>query len=1236
MARPAVILASLILVCSSGPPVGAVVLWSDLGTTVAYETGAGSDILGGVVRRDDTAADALYFKFHLNPLSDVTTEEYFAGFQLFEGDTGRLGVGNSLKAWAYCAYNTSEIGESNRVFGDFDLRTSQPESYGIGTFFNYELPRRGVERTVVFKVQYIPGGDDRVTVWLNPDLSPNATEAGQSPDLTTKFKANASFNQIRLQHGGGGKGWIFSDMAIATSFNDLVTQRSVENTSSTHVTFLSWQREQGLPQNSVLALAQSADGYLWIGTEDGLARFDGVRFVAFGMKDGVPNGPVGAVMEDSHRTLWIGTVGSGLVCRRNGRFTTYTARDGLPSDTITALAEDSEGKIWIGTEAGLAIWDGNSFGTLEAAEAIRARAITTLFRDRSGTMWIGARGAGVFHFLAGKFKPVTDEAADDLLKDPHAVLVDQSVRLWIAAGDDFVLCREGQQWRRFRIARHLARPYVSALAEEPDGTVWAGSMSEGLVVFAGGKIETITASAGLSDNFVESMLVDREGNLWVGTAAGLNRLRHSNLSVSGPNEGLGEGAVQGLAEIAPGVMWAAKASDGLYESQGRGFSQITTAADLPRRYPEVNALLTTRDGACWVGCSQGLLHFQDPKSPTEAEVEFPSLPDVNVVALAADGSNGVWAGTRDGVLWRMADGTWAVQTNFSQPHAITALAQGGEGSLWIGTEGGGLYRFKDGVLDHIDQSKGLSSGVVRALYLDAAGTIWIGTAGGGLCWLRGTNVNTCTSREGMPDNTISQILEDDSGRLWLGSNRGIACVTKSELEDLAAGKITAVYPQIFGRAEGMPSEECTGGFFPAGLKTKSGQLWFSTMKGIVVADPRQHPSDEPAPAVLLEEVVVNGGLSSEFRVSGFDVGATNSVAGAGDFQPGRLNIPPGQHRVEFRYTAPSFIAPERIRFRYKLEGLDADWIPAGTQRSAFYNYLPPGQYRFRVMAGSEGVWNEHGAGLSFIWNEHGAGLSFNVLTYFWQTTWFRIATGLGLLAIAGGTVRVLEKRKLHRRLEQLEQERVLERERARIAQDLHDDLGSSLAHISLLSSLVKADKEQPGLVDKHADKIFKSADQTVRALEEIVWAVRPGGDTLQSLVEYIAHFANELFEGNRTRCRLDLPHDLPALTLLPEIRHNMFLVVKEALTNALKHADATEVRVGAKADANTLEIVVQDDGKGFHPPSHFVGKKKRNGLGNMRHRAETIGGRIEFKTAPGQGTEVRLIVSLNSQTGGKA
>ncbi|MDB6021597.1 MAG: hypothetical protein JWQ04_1454, partial [Pedosphaera sp.] len=480
-------------------------------------------------------------------------------------------------------------------------------------------------------------------------------------------------------------------------------------------------------------------------------------------------------------------------------------------------------------------------------------------------------------------------------------------------------------------------------------------------------------------------------------------------------------------------------------------------------------------------------------------------------------------------------------------------------------------------------------------YLDAESTLWIGTGGGGLSRLKDGQVLTFTTREGLPENTISQILEDDVGNLWLGGDRGIVSVSKHELEEVAAQKMPAAYPQIYGRAEGMLSEECISGFFPIGLRTKSGLLWFPTQEGIVVADPHHQTAEAVAPAVVLEETLVDG----------MPDGAES------------LRLAPGKHRLEFRYTGFNFDAPERVRFRYRLEGLDSDWVEAGPSRSASYPYVPYGNYRFEVVAGN----GELG------WNTKGSVVSVTVKPYLWQTWWFRAPAALGLLAVIAVTSRVLEKRKLHRRLEHLEQERALAHERERIARDLHDDLGSSLARISLLSGLLKADSHSPGQIESHAIKISQSADQTVRALEEIVWAVRPGSDSLQSLVEYIAHFANELFEGGGIRCRLDLPHDLPARPLPPDVRHNIFLVVKEALANALKHAAAREVRVKASLVGEILEIKVQDDGKG-HDPTLLVSEEQRHGLANMRRRAEAMGATLEFQSAPGKGSTVKLKVNL--------
>jgi hypothetical protein len=322
----------ILAVLAGAEPARAVLLWGDLGATQVHETGMGNDILGGVLRRDDTSTNTLYFKFHVDPLSDAATEEYFAAFQLFEGNHERLAVGNALKAWAYSAFATGQVGQSNQMVEYIDLNSARPESSGAGTFYTYELPHWGIERTIVFKVQYVRGGDDLVTVWLDPDLWPGATEASQPGVLTTRFTANASFDQIHLRHGGGGAGWIFSEMALGTSFDDFVYGTGADGgggrpdigNGEAPFTFRSWQREQGLPENYVRALAQTRDGYLWVGSDDGVSRFDGVSFFSLGLPEGFQSGPVQVLFGDSHGALWIGSVDAGLSCWLDGKLRTYT------------------------------------------------------------------------------------------------------------------------------------------------------------------------------------------------------------------------------------------------------------------------------------------------------------------------------------------------------------------------------------------------------------------------------------------------------------------------------------------------------------------------------------------------------------------------------------------------------------------------------------------------------------------------------------------------------------------------------------------------------------------------------------------------------------------------------------------------------------------------------------------------------------------------------------------------
>ncbi len=985
------------------------------------------------------------------------------------------------------------------------------------------------------------------------------------------------------------------------------------------MTFHSWQREHGLPQNSVRAMAQTSDGYLWVGNDDGVVRFDGARFVSFGLREGLNSGPVQTLFGDNAGTLWIGTAGGGLTCWKDGKFTTYTTRDGLPADSITALAEDNDGRLWVGTEAGLVLWRNGRESSLNGAGDFKGKTVTTLFKDRAGTMWMGVAGTGVFNFQDGRFVPLKDASVEGMLQDPHCLVVDRKGRVWIGAGDDLVLCRDGAQWQPYRVPSHQSKLYINTLAEGPDGAVWAGSASEGLFEFRDGKIQSINASSGLSDNLIESLLVDREGALWVGTHGGLNRLHPRNLFAFGQKEGLGYGSVQSLAEIAPGVIWAGKTSDGLYSSEGGNFRRLASAV-LSVAGPEVNSLLVAGDGSCWVAASRGLLRFKDAKSGgSDAEL----FADLHGTAMAQDHEGSLWVGTREGEIWRRSSGKWVEERNRWQTHPITVIGQGRDGSIWIGSDGGGLDRFKGDEHSHFDKQSGLLSDLVRTLYLDEEGVVWIGTAGGGLSRWRDGHIFTVTTREGLPDNTVSQILEDQESRLWLGSSRGIACVSKNEFEELAEGKIPAIYPMVYGRTEGMLSEECTGGFSPAGLKTKSGLLWFPTLKGVVVVDPRLHIADTAQPPVLLEEVLLDGVVDPEFHVPVAAKAGPDNKDAAQEGKSEMLHISPGNHRVEFRYTGVSFDSPERVRFRYRLDGLDDDWLEAGTRRSALYNYIPRGHYSFRVAAcNGDGPWTETGVVLTM-----------TVLPYFWQVWWVQLLAALGILISVAGGVAMAEKRKSRYRLKRLEQEKALERERTRIAQDLHDEMGAKLCRISYLSEHARRSPDLSTDVKRQIVSISDSSREVLSSLDEIVWAINPQNDMLEHVVSYIGHYAREYFQETGIECELDIPAQLPPHPLSSQMRHHLFLAVHEAFTNILKHSGATRARVTVVCKDSRLEVTVTDNGKGFDASANGTGMAGEtaapgNGLRNMRRRLTDIGGDCSVDSEPGEQTTVRFILPL--------
>ena len=976
-----------------------------------------------------------------------------------------------------------------------------------------------------------------------------------------------------------------------------------------------WQRAQGLPNDRINAITQTHDGYLWLGTDEGLARFDGVNCRLFGVQDGLRNLQISSLMEDSQGVLWIGTSGGGLGRMVHDKITTYTVKDGLAGDSVSSFVEATNGDVWIGTHTGLSRWHDDKF--FPEAKALEPMLVFDLANDRRGNIYAATLHQGLLRFCGETISVATGELGK-ITNNPRCVLVDSKDRVWAGMRNKTVLCFEKGIWTRFGTNDGLPNVEAVRLAEKPDGTIWAGSWNEGLYYFENGRFNPLHKKDGLTDDSVLSLFAGPGQYLWAGTlGGGLDRIGPKKLSGYHVRDDSSECQLRSLAQTTNGDIWVGTYGQSIYRWQGDQFEPIQ--GTLLREHALVEAMLATRDGSLWWGAGPGLYHLKNGK--LIAYYNSPAwLAEDRVWSLCEDRDGGMWVGTYNGKVWLVNQVSgipnskeWLAKQGQATllpglpGKPVTSLVQETNGTLWIGSLGGGLTRLQNGKLTKITQQDGLQSDLIRSLLLDSEGTLWIGTDGGGLNrWANG-QISHITTKQGLPDDIILQIVEDDTGCLWLGGNSGICRVSKRGLNDVADGKSTLVIPLNFGITDGMASEQCVGNF-GAALKTQAGQLCFSTTRGIVVLDPT-HQSLHTAefPTVLLEDVLVDNQKIEMAALAGPNGNAdhsTNSV----------FIIPAGKHNFDFHYAGIAFDKPETIGFRYRVEGLDASWNMVEHLRVAHYTYIPPGAYRFQVQA----------CNINGQWSGPAAAASFVVLPYFWETRWFKWLLAAVLIALLAVGIRLIERRRYRMRLKRLEQQRDMENERVRIARDLHDELGSSLNYISMsIADIGQSQSTSVEQLKSTAQKISNFATRTARALDEIVWAVNPRNDSVFSLMEYMTQFAQELFENTAVRCRFQIADDLPNMPLVPEIRHNLFLIIKEALNNVLKHSQATEIFLGAKIATGQLQIFIQDNGVGFDLKTAQT-DSKRNGLQNMRQRMESLGGRLTVETKPGTGTAISL------------
>jgi signal transduction histidine kinase/ligand-binding sensor domain-containing protein len=970
-----------------------------------------------------------------------------------------------------------------------------------------------------------------------------------------------------------------------------------------------WQTQDGLPENTVNSILQTREGYLWVGTIGGLARFDGVRFVTFGAQnsEGFRHSWISGLYESRQGDLWIASDGGGVTRYHEGRFTNYGIAQGLASDSVDCLGEDEEAGVWMRNRFGDGFnrWHDGKI-TARARQDLPANLTLRAFQTNGpGEVWI-RKGSTLECRLPQRLVQ---------LGGYSAVQEDRNGCLWVY-GSRFAarLRANGGAGQEIR-ADPVLEDNVRCLCEGKAGDIWAGAWTHGLFHWREGQGSAFRKVKGIADGQVRTIYEDREGIVWVGTTAGgLNRLRPRTIDLHSAEGGVTGKDVLTVAESSARRLWIGTYRDGLFygDQEGGRYRRFSPLAG-PFDQFNIFSVCPAHDGALWVATwGGGLFKITEKQQPVQFSRKD-GLSDDRIVALHEDQDGSLWIGTYLGGLDHF-DGksftTYGVREGLNAKH-LTSILRRRNGTLWVGSNSGGVFRMEQGRFIGFSMKDGLASGLVLALHEDEEGRLWIGTrADGGLSRLAGGRCFNFTRECGLPAKAVMEILEDDLGSFWLGSDSGIIRVSKQELNDLADGKTAWLHAVTYGEKDGLSNVECRGGSQPAVCKTGDGRLWFATHVGVATIDPPAiQAATVVAPPVIIEDVVVDG---RQLKPPSWRRTVPRSARDQA--QPFDLELLAGERAFQIHFTALNLGAPEKIQFKYRMEGLDKHWTEVGWRRVAPYQYLPPGDYRFEVAACNE----------SGLWSQSPATLTLRLLPSFRETRWF-----LGLIISAaalgaGAGVRVVTQRRARRKLEQLERQQVLALERMRIARDIHDEVGSSLTKISKLAEALGHQDGAAAGGDSRVSAIAETVRKTVQAMDEIVWAINPKNDTLESMSNYLVHTAKEFLRSSTIRCRLEVPLGLPAISVSAAVRHALLMAVKEALNNAVKHAAPREVRLGLECVEDALTIEVVDDGKGFDAGSVARG----DGLEIMHKRLRSVGGELRVQSEPGRGTTVRMRLRL--------
>jgi signal transduction histidine kinase/ligand-binding sensor domain-containing protein len=952
--------------------------------------------------------------------------------------------------------------------------------------------------------------------------------------------------------------------------------------SLTQYSRTSWTQQDGLPQDTIRAMVQTRDGYLWLGTDEGLARFDGYDFTVFTKANGdLPANSVTSLAADADGSLWIGTSG-GLAHYRDRQFQTYTVKQGLADNNVTMLYTDHAGALWIVAGVSLCRLRNGEFQTFSPGPDLPVTFMRTVREDSQHQLWV-AGFTGIGKLIDGKYVPVIDAAGlhGELVT---ALLPDEHGNLWVSGNDGVLLRSANGRLRRFGASDGLPDPFVREVWIDRDGNVWAGT-NGGLARLAGDRFVSLHTGADSDREQVRCMYEDREGDLWIGSNDGLSRLRDDVFTVYGKTEGLPSDEPNTVFQDSTGRIWVGFHDAGLMLFAGGKFRVYTTLDGLPNN--EVYSIREMGNGDLLISARGGMVRLHDGRFTRY--IPSDPLARLNVFDAMEDWAGKTWLATSGGLLeLRGQEFIKVVDGGAMLSSAVVTLCEGQDGALWAGTLGRGLWFIQGDKRRLYTTADGLSSDQVRSLHQDDDGTLWIATFGGGLDSLRDGKFQHFTANDGLLSDNVAKVV-DDGESLWLSTTRGICRITKAQLREFAAGKRKRLNPIDYGVEDGLRSAQCAPSYpiGRGGERMADGRLWFSTSRGLAVFDPRARKQTRLAPIIHILEM-------------------TSNERPVDLLHPVRLE--PGSQRVRILYSAIHLSAPEQVRYSYKLDGVNPDWVHAGARREINYNNLRHGPHRFTVRAELPG-----GPGAE-------QSLTFELLPWFYETAWFRSLCVLALLA-AAWVVYQLRLRQIRYRFSL-----VLE-ERARLAREIHDTLAQGFVGISSqLDAVAMCMPDESSQARKFLDMARRMARHSVTEARRSVMDLRASVLEGQALAAALESGTRMWTAGSGVQVEVDATG--PQRDLPQEVEQHLLRIAQEAVTNALKHAGATRIAIKLHMEARKLLLRIVDNGRGFDQKDVFSSLGGHFGLLGMRERAERLGGELHLASHPGEGTEVEVMVPL--------